>query len=150
MLTRAYVPPLQRGLIDHIVRSFDLSIDQKRAVHLLGNHVLTPGAGQLLMYIGGPGGTGKSRVFEAMQSLIDLSGVDKGYLVTAPTGTASSNVHGSTYHSTFGLNPKRSGSASKKQKAATADRVRRAATCLMDEASMLAHYENYNVSKAAC
>ncbi|KAL1725816.1 hypothetical protein EV714DRAFT_178306, partial [Schizophyllum commune] len=89
---------------ESVVKRFTLNTDQERAVRILGNHVLTPGSGQLLMYIAGPGGTGKSRVFQAMQALIDNSGLDKGYLVTAPTGTASANVQGSTYHSTFGLN----------------------------------------------
>ncbi|KAL1673783.1 hypothetical protein EV122DRAFT_199936, partial [Schizophyllum commune] len=148
LLMRTYVAPLQRGLVDAVLRDFSLNEDQERAVRIAGNHILTPGCGQLMMYIGGMGGTGKSRVFQAIQAVIDRADIGSGYLVMAPTGTASNLVNGSTYHSTLGISTLREQTMTGRAK--VKQRMKGKGTLLMDEASMLAHYENYNVSRATC
>ncbi|KAL1692700.1 hypothetical protein GGG16DRAFT_50766 [Schizophyllum commune] len=45
LLMRTYVAPLQRGLVDAVLRDFSLNEDQERAVRIAGNHILTPGCG---------------------------------------------------------------------------------------------------------
>jgi hypothetical protein len=59
----------------------------------------TPIPKQILAYIGGPGGTGKSRIITAVQNLFHRIGKKKWLRTTAFTGSASSNVNGSTLSS---------------------------------------------------
>jgi PIF1-like helicase len=53
---------------------------------------------QFLLYVGGEGGTGKSRVIEAVRLGMKLLEREGEVLVIAPTGKAAKNVRGSTIH----------------------------------------------------
>jgi hypothetical protein len=53
----------------------------------------------LYHYLGGEGGTGKSRVIEAIVSLFAAKGISHRLLVTATSGTAAANINGVTIHS---------------------------------------------------
>ena len=55
-----------QNLIEDVVIKFELNSDQERAFRIVANHAVTPGAEQLLMYVGGMGGTGKSQVIKAL------------------------------------------------------------------------------------
>lgn len=57
---------------------------------------------QLFLYVGGEGGTGKSRVIEAVRLGKTLLQRQNEALVLAPTGNAAKNVQGSTIHTGFG------------------------------------------------
>ena len=72
--------------------------EQLRAFELVSNHV-TRGGPQLLMYIGGVGGTGKSHVVNSILRLLSLLGRRKTILVGAPTGAAALLIGGHTIHS---------------------------------------------------
>ena len=73
LVDRSY---LQRGfkaqsdnaqkLIEDVIQKFLLDSDQERAFRIVSNHAVTPGAEQLIMYLGGMGGTGKSQVIKAL------------------------------------------------------------------------------------
>ena len=71
---------------------------QLRAFEIVSKHV-TQGGPQLLMYIGGVGGTGKSHVVHSILRLFTLLGRRKGILVGAPTGAAALLIGGHTIHS---------------------------------------------------
>ncbi|KIY60793.1 hypothetical protein CYLTODRAFT_384937 [Cylindrobasidium torrendii FP15055 ss-10] len=58
------------------------------------------------MIIGGPGGTGKSHVYQAIREFFTCLGKQKELTFTAPTGVAASNIGGSTVHSEISLNMK--------------------------------------------
>ena len=73
--------------------------EQERAFRLVANHVLDAGGQQLLMYIAGVGGTGKTHVVRAILRLFELLGRSGEILVGAPTGAAALNVDGYTIHS---------------------------------------------------
>ncbi len=60
-------------------------------------------AGTLREFIGGEGGTGKSRVIEALVELFAAKGVSNRLLVTAPSGTAAACINGITIHSACGF-----------------------------------------------
>jgi len=51
------------------------------------------------MYLGGPGGTGKSRVIQAIVTLFRRIGCSDKLVVSATTGIAANIIHGSTIHS---------------------------------------------------
>ncbi|KAJ7161273.1 hypothetical protein C8R43DRAFT_858244, partial [Mycena crocata] len=48
------------------------------------------------MIIGGPGGTGKSHIYDALKAFYDEIGRISELNFTAPTGVSASNIHGST------------------------------------------------------
>ncbi|KAM4061381.1 PIF1-like helicase [Hirsutella rhossiliensis] len=59
--------------------------------------------GQLCLFIGGEGGTGKSRVIEALVELLARRDLSSRLLVTATSGTAAARINGITLHSACGL-----------------------------------------------
>lgn len=50
-------------------------------------------------FIGGEGGTGKSRVIQALVALFERKGCANRVIVTATSGTAAARIHGITIHS---------------------------------------------------
>ncbi|KAM4067857.1 PIF1-like helicase [Hirsutella rhossiliensis] len=65
------------------------------------------GGGQLCLFIGGEGGTGKSRVIEALVELLARRDLSSRVLVTATSGTAAARINGITLHSACGLTGER-------------------------------------------
>ena len=61
------------------------------------------GTPQLCQFIGGEGGTGKSRIIEAVVELFASKGVSHRLLVTATLGTAAAKINGVTIHSACNL-----------------------------------------------
>jgi hypothetical protein len=53
-------------LIEDVIATFDLTSEQERAFRTITNHAVTPGSEQLMMYVGGMGGTGKSQAIKAL------------------------------------------------------------------------------------
>ena len=62
---------------------------------------LTTDTKQLGLFLTGEGGTGKSKVIEAIVRFSHncFGKTDGPIIVTAPTGTSSNNINGFTYHS---------------------------------------------------
>ncbi|KAM4061443.1 PIF1-like helicase [Hirsutella rhossiliensis] len=58
---------------------------------------------QLCQFVGGEGGTGKSRVVEALVGLFAAKGLSHRLLITATSGTAAARVNGITIHSACGF-----------------------------------------------
>jgi len=58
---------------------------------------------QLLLYVGGEAGTGKSRIIKAVMIALSLLQRDAEIVLTAPTGSAADNIDGNTYHTTLGM-----------------------------------------------
>src|SRR2546429_2216526 len=73
------------------------------------------GTPQLCQFIGGEGGTGKSRIIEAIAELFASKGISHRLLVTATSGTAAAKINGITIHSAcnFSKNTSRVGSHNK-------------------------------------
>ena len=87
-------------LIRQVVIEMNLqrNSEQLRAFEIVGTHVIRGGP-QLLMYIGGVGGTGKSHVLKSILRLFDLIGKTSAVLIGAPTGAAAILIGGHTIHS---------------------------------------------------
>ena len=69
---------------------------------------LTTDTKQLGLFLTGEGGTGKSKVIEAIVRFSrnffgKTDGIYGPIIVTAPTGTSSNNINGFTYHSVCGF-----------------------------------------------
>ncbi len=86
---------------DDVVREMGLggNPEQERAFRLVADHVANPGSKQLMMYIAGVGGTGKTHVVHAVLQLFERLGRRDEILVGAPTGAAALNIGGYTVHS---------------------------------------------------
>ncbi|KAM4067646.1 AAA domain-containing protein [Hirsutella rhossiliensis] len=91
-----------------------LTLNEKQAIALLivcrqldrirqGDDAGGDGGGQLCLFIGGEGGTGKSRVIEALVELLARRDLSSRVLVTATSGTAAARINGITLHSACGL-----------------------------------------------
>jgi ATP-dependent DNA helicase PIF1 len=78
--------------------------EQLRAFYIVAQHIIN-GESQLLMHIGGMGGTGKSYVFGAIVELFDQLQRRHELVIGAPTGIAAALIGGSTLHSLVLSNP---------------------------------------------
>ena len=95
----------------------ELNEEQRRAFFLVCDHRrrnhpdnMNPPS-QLLLYLPGAGGTGKSRVIQAITEYFQRTGQRATLLILAPTGIAAANISGSTIHSVcgFGFNDREDG-----------------------------------------
>src|ERR1700734_4458863 len=85
------------------LRNLNLPLSKERAFRIIANHAVTPGYEQLMMYVGGMGGTGKSQVIKALMDFFKSRNESHRFVVFAPTGTAAALLQGSTYHSILGV-----------------------------------------------
>ncbi|KIK66556.1 hypothetical protein GYMLUDRAFT_158033 [Collybiopsis luxurians FD-317 M1] len=81
-----------------------LNKEQQRAFHIIANHASLPKQKQLLMYLGGMGGTGKTRVVNTVMTFFTEREEGGRFKVVAPTGSAAALLGGTTYHSAIGIN----------------------------------------------
>jgi hypothetical protein len=92
------------ALMTSVVETFSLNQEQERAFRIVANHSMCVSPEPLRMYLGGMGGTGKTRVIDALQDWFSQRGESHRMVVLAPTGAAASIINGSTYHSFLGVN----------------------------------------------
>ncbi|KJZ68594.1 hypothetical protein HIM_12014 [Hirsutella minnesotensis 3608] len=70
----------------------------------LDRYIANPdSAGQHLQYVGGPGGTGKSRVVDALRGVFTARGQPHHLQITGTSGSAAAQIGGTTLHSACGL-----------------------------------------------
>jgi hypothetical protein len=86
-----------------VARSLTLNRMQTIALRLVCRHLDRlhggdKGTPQLCQFVGGEGGTGKSRVIEAVIALFASKGMSHRLLVTATSGTAAARINGITIH----------------------------------------------------
>ncbi len=55
------------------------------------------------MFLGGPGGTGKSRVIDALKEFFTAKGDSRRFRLASYTGVAARNISGMTLHSALAL-----------------------------------------------
>ena len=87
-----------------VAESFTLNHRQSIALRLICRQLDRirrdeQGIPQLCQFIGGEGGTGKSRIIEAIMELFVSKGIPHRLLVTATSGTAAAKINGITIHS---------------------------------------------------
>ncbi|KFG84187.1 hypothetical protein MANI_116079 [Metarhizium anisopliae] len=95
---------------ERICEAFTLNTRQCAALLLICRHLdgiqhvqRESDVDQLCQFIGGEGGTGKSRIIEAIVELFTRRDVEHRLLVTATSGTAAARINGITIHSAFNL-----------------------------------------------
>jgi hypothetical protein len=87
-------------IIEQVVADFNMESneEQERAFRIVANHWKTGDTEQLLMYVGGMGGTGKSHVIRATVEFFKRCGCPDELLLSAPTGCAAVLIDGYTIH----------------------------------------------------
>jgi hypothetical protein len=132
-----------QDVIDKTVADFNLNSEQERAFRIVANHATTPNAERLSMYLGGMGGTGKSRVIEALVNFFSTRNEEHRFMILAPTGSAAALLNGSTYHSALGINDR---STSAKNVAQVRSRIEGVDYIFLDEVSMLSCHDIFKIS----
>jgi Helitron helicase-like domain at N-terminus/PIF1-like helicase len=141
-LEKSFVAGEHANKIDETVLKFELNKEQERAFRIVANHSVSPHQDQLKMYLGGMGGTGKSRVLAALSHFFTLQKEAHRFVIVAPTGSAAALLGGSTYHSMFGINDFNSNSQLSQVKANLAG----VEYVFFDEVSMLSARDLYRIN----
>ncbi|OBZ71253.1 hypothetical protein A0H81_08557 [Grifola frondosa] len=92
-------------LLHNVVEHFQLNVEQLRAFELAAMHLIHTRRDPLRMYLGGMGGTGKSRVLSSLMYFLISRGEEYRFAVLGPTGGSAALINGSTYHSMLGFGP---------------------------------------------
>ncbi|KAJ3832801.1 hypothetical protein F5878DRAFT_547631, partial [Lentinula raphanica] len=76
-----------------------LNADQERAFRLIAQHTIQKQTTPLRMFIGGPGGTGKSYVIACVNEFFHVTKQTRRFRLCSYTGVAANNICGMTLHS---------------------------------------------------
>lgn len=96
------------SLVEDVVREMNMldNPEQTRALRIMARRIIYGGP-QLLMYVAGVGGTGKSHLVKALVKLFERLGRRDELLLGAPTGIAAVLIGGYTMHALSMTNPHR-------------------------------------------
>jgi len=123
------------------VNEFNLNEDQALAFRIVAEHSIGYGKfePQLHMGVFGEGGTGKSRLIEAIRAWFTCIHRENELVVTATTGAAAHNIQGTTIHSSLAIPPQEKGDQywTKKMGADKVDEWRNRRYLIVDEVSMM-------------
>ena len=98
-------PDVPNVSLEDIIDKWSLNTEQARAFRIVASHSVDRKSKPLRMYIGGPGGTGKSRVIHALTDFFEQKGEPRRLRLTSYTGAAAKNIGGTTLHTALCLNP---------------------------------------------
>ncbi|KIK59524.1 hypothetical protein GYMLUDRAFT_120213, partial [Collybiopsis luxurians FD-317 M1] len=77
--------------------------DQQCAFQIIASHSQRSKPDPLCMYLGGPRGTGKSHIINALREFFDRSGESRRFQLASYTGVAAKNISGMTLHAALNL-----------------------------------------------
>ena len=90
--------------MEQIIQQFTLNREQARAFRIVAQHSLQNKPHPLRMFLGGAGGTGKSRVINALKEFFDRRHQSRRFRLSSYTGVAARNISGMTLHAALCLN----------------------------------------------
>ncbi|KAI0731008.1 hypothetical protein C8Q76DRAFT_613449, partial [Earliella scabrosa] len=91
----------------HAVK-WTLNAEQRRAFTIVAEHSLLERPEPLRMFLGGFGGTGKSRVIHALTDYFEARNQSRRLRLSSYTGIAARNIAGATLHSALSLSQRKS------------------------------------------
>ncbi|KAH7871983.1 uncharacterized protein C8R40DRAFT_1015462, partial [Lentinula edodes] len=80
-----------------------MNSQQERAFKIIASHSQKTGPEPLRMFLGGPGGTGKSHVISALKQFFDDNQQSRRFRLASYTGVAAKNISGMTLHAALSL-----------------------------------------------
>ena len=133
--------------VNEMANKWTLNKEQRRAFKIIAEHAAADKHEQLLMYLGGPGGTGKSTVVSAVRDFFEARKEQRRFRLAAYTGVAARNIGGATLHSMLQLNESGNGISAKTKRSLSAmwDGVD---YLFIDEVSMIGCEMLHNVSRS--
>lgn len=138
-LSKAFKPPAGgwEKVIDSTVAEFELNPGQEKAFRIIANHACLIAPTQLLMHLGGMGGTGKSTVIKALSTFFAARDENHRFVLLGPTGTSAALIGGSTYHTFLGVNTTWAKANTGSKLEGVRERLHGVGYILLDEHSML-------------
>ncbi|KAJ6548844.1 hypothetical protein B0H19DRAFT_952724, partial [Mycena capillaripes] len=98
--------PVLPPSIDDVITEYTLNMEQSRAFRLIAEHSLEKQDQPLRMFLGGPGGTGISRVINALTDFFTRRSQERRFRLASYTGVAARNISGMTLHAALNLGQK--------------------------------------------
>ncbi|KAF8123676.1 hypothetical protein EV363DRAFT_1114582, partial [Boletus edulis] len=138
------------SLADQIIRDFSLNVEQKRAFKLVTEQSTLDRPSPLRMYIGGPGGTGKTRVIQAIQEYFNRVGQSRWFRVCSFMGVAARNIYGSTLHAALNLNDRKGSKMSAKARRDLITKWEGVNFLFVDEVSVVGRRLLVSIHEALC
>ena len=135
------------ALMDDMGKKWTLNTEQMRAFRIVARHSMMDKPDQLLMHLGGPGGTGKSRVVNALREFFTSRRESRRFRLAAYTGVAARNIGGATLHALLQLSESGRG-LSAKTKRDLAAMWEGVDYLFIDEVSMIGCEMLHNISRA--
>ncbi|KAG1877563.1 hypothetical protein F4604DRAFT_1924208 [Suillus subluteus] len=90
-------------LIESVIIEYGLNDEQTHAFHIIVEHRCGKSEEPLRMFIGGAGGTGKSRVINALKEYFCRKGEQRRFRLVSFMGVAARNISGMTLHAVLGI-----------------------------------------------
>ncbi|KAF7328376.1 ATP-dependent DNA helicase [Mycena venus] len=90
--------------VDEVIAEYTLNTEQARAFRIIAEDSLDRRGSPLRMFLGGPGGTGKSRVINGLTDFFKQRGQGRRFRLASYTGVAARNISGMTLHAALSLN----------------------------------------------
>lgn len=94
-----------------VAEDWSLNDEQSRAFRIIADHSRLSNPEPLRMFIGGPAGTGKSRIINALKDFFVRRNQARRFRLTSYMGVAARNISGMTLHASLLLNQRRSSAA---------------------------------------
>ena len=151
--------PSPDSIVEMIIleRKLNTNSEQERAFRVIAQHALDQrGAIQLIMYISGIGGTGKSHLIHSILLFFERLGRRNEILVGAPTGCAARLIGGNTLHSLAQISSKKGGKTEGDRRSHKTDKSSLMSTwknvkyLIIDEVSMLGALLMSKLSQRMC
>lgn len=98
------IDPEPMVAVEQLVEEFTLNKEQARAFRIVAEHSMKNKPSPLRMYLGGSGGTGKSRVINALKDFFNRRNQNRRFRLSSYTGVAAQNISGMTLHAALCLN----------------------------------------------
>ncbi|KAF8204730.1 hypothetical protein BJ912DRAFT_825534, partial [Pholiota molesta] len=134
--------------INAMIEEFTLNMEQARAFRIICEHSLGRNNEPLRLYLGGAGGTGKSRVIQALKEFFTRRGQKRRFRLASYTGVAARNISGMTVHSALCLNQRSKSGAQSKTKRDLVAMWEGVDYFFIDEISMIGCSMLYKISQA--
>ena len=129
--------PEENVSVEEIAHTWTLNIEQMRAFRIIALHSMEEKPKPLRMYLGGPGGTGKSRVIHALTDFFKRKNQSRRLRLAAFTGVAAKNIGGTTLHTALSLSLSKKKSDANKTRAALVAMWNGVDYLLVDEVSTI-------------
>ena len=131
-----------------MITEFTLNVEQARAFKIICQQSLQKDVEPLKMYIGGAGGTGKSRVINELREFFIRRGQERCFRLASYTGVAEKKISGMTVHSALSLNQHKKGHANGKTQRDLTAMWKGVDFFFVDEISMIGCKMLYQISEA--